>query len=240
LALITLGTAVLFLTMSAAASLAGSLRGEAGLAICALVIFTALIIERALFGIHPRQALGLLGLTRRPAGGLLPVLLISVPMVAYCPVLSVMTGTPVTMREGWILTAIGVFLQGGVAEEVIWRGFLFRHLRGGRGFWTASFLTMVLMVLAHVVLVWSLDPVSAAAAIIVSAVIVFPMCHVFELDHGAVWSVALMHAVVQGVPKLVDVPAEIASLAIVGWAVLSTLAPLLVFAFRRQVWAGVR
>jgi membrane protease YdiL (CAAX protease family) len=226
--------------MSATASLTGSLRGEAGLAICALMISAALAVERVLFGTNPGPALDLLGLRRRPSGGLLPVVLVTLPLVAYYPGLGIITGTLVPLREGWILTAIGVFLQGGVAEEVIWRGFLFRHLRDGRGFWTASFLTMVLMVLAHVVLVWSLDPVSAGAAIIISAIIVFPMCHVFELDRGAVWSVALMHAVVQGVPKLVDVPAAIASLAIVGWAVLSTLAPLLVFAYRRQVWAGVR
>jgi membrane protease YdiL (CAAX protease family) len=243
LARITIGVAFLYGVISLAATLAGSLRGEAGLAICALVIVAALAAERVLFGAPPRRALNLLGLTRLPSGGLLPVLLVCVPLVAYYPVLGIVTGAPVVLREGWVLTAVGVFLQGGVAEEVIWRGFLFRHLREGRGFWAASLATMGYMVVAHALLVWSLDPVSAAAAIVISAVIVFPMCHVFELDRGAVWSVALIHAAVQGIPKLFDVSAEIAPLAIVGWAALSILAPLLVFAFRRHaspIPSGVR
>jgi membrane protease YdiL (CAAX protease family) len=197
-------------------------------------------MERVLFGTSPRRAVQLLGLARPPAGGLRPVLLVSLPLVVYYPLFALLSGSPLPLREGWVLTAIGVFLQGGIAEEVIWRGFLFRHLRQGRGFWAATVMTMVYMVLAHVVLVWSLDPVSAAAAIVVSAVIVFPMCHVFELDRGAVWAVALLHAVVQGMPKLFDVPAEIGPPSIVGWALLTTLAPLLVFVFRRQPEPGVR
>jgi membrane protease YdiL (CAAX protease family) len=245
LARITIGVAFLYGVKSLAATLTGSLRGEAGLAICVLVIVAALAAERVLFGVPPRRAVNLLGLTRPPAGGLLPVLLVCVPLVAYYPVLGMVTGSAAVLRDGWIVTAIGVFLQGGIAEEVIWRGFLFRHLWAGRDFWTAHTLTMGYMLAAHAVLFWSLDPLFAAAAIVITAAIVFPMCRVFELDRGAIWSVALLHAVVQGMPKLFEVPAEMAevgSLAIVGWAVL-TLVPLLVFAFWKNpssVQSGVR
>ena len=229
---ITAGVAALYLLMTVAASLTGSMRGEAGLAICVLVVVAALGVERALHGTSPSAAFDLLGLVRRPGRALLVVCVVALPLVAFYPVLRLLFGDAVVLRAGWVLTAIGVFLQGGIAEEVIWRGYLYRHLREGRTVRAAMLGTMIIMVAAHVPLVWSLDPVSALAALIVSAVIVFPMCRVFDLDQGAIWSVALLHAVVQGMPKLFDVSPELASLAIMGWALMSTAVPLAVFAFR--------
>jgi membrane protease YdiL (CAAX protease family) len=230
---IAIGTISLYLIMSALGSLTGSLCGEAGLAICVIVIVASLAAEWLLFGVPPRRALDLLGLARLPGDGLMPVLLVSAPLLAYYPVLGLLSGSAIPLREGWLLTAIGVFLQGGVAEEVIWRGFLFRHLRCGRDFWRASLVTMLFMVAAHAVLVESLDPLTAGVAIAVSAVIVFPMCHLFELDRGAIWSVALLHAAVQGLPKLFEPQPQLSPLSIVGWALLTTLVPLILFAFPR-------
>ena len=77
------------------------------------------------------------------------------------------------------------------------------------------------------------DGFAGLASIVVSMIISFPMCYLFELDGRAIWSVALMHLVVQGVHKLVVVPDAIYTTSALAWALVVLVAPLIVFAFRR-------
>jgi membrane protease YdiL (CAAX protease family) len=42
------------------------------------------------------------------------------------------------MYPGWTLLVGGLFAQAGIAEEVLFRVYLFRHIREGRAFWPAA------------------------------------------------------------------------------------------------------
>ena len=44
---------------------------------------------------------------------------------------------------GWISLLPGLFAQAGIAEEVLFRGYLFGHMRVGRTFWRAAAVSML-------------------------------------------------------------------------------------------------
>jgi membrane protease YdiL (CAAX protease family) len=127
--------------------------------------------------------------------------------------------------------AAGMFAQGGVAEEVIFRGFLFRWLRRGRPFWRASVLAALPFVAAHLLLFATLEPGVAFAALFLSLSVSFPLAWLFDIGGGSIWPPAIVHAVVQGSIKLVDAGDQFLHLA-VGWMTVSAIVPWVVFALR--------
>ena len=131
---LTAGFAAIYLVLERTAAQTNSLFGEYGALICGLVVVAALLVERLLFGRTPRQALRALGFGRPTRRGLLAALLASLALLAYVPIFALVTGQPVALRDGWLWIALGIFLQGGIAEELLWRGYLFRHLRATRTF----------------------------------------------------------------------------------------------------------
>jgi membrane protease YdiL (CAAX protease family) len=64
---------------------------------------------------------------------------------------------------GWISLLPGLFAQAGIAEEVLFRGYLFGHIRVGRTFWRAAAVSMLPFVTVHLVLFFSM-PWSIALA----------------------------------------------------------------------------
>src|SRR5262245_13901489 len=91
---IVAGFAVIYLVLDRSAAWTNSLYGEYGLLICALVIAAALLVEGLLFGRTPRQALGALGFGRPTRRGLLAALLASLALLAYFPILALISGQP--------------------------------------------------------------------------------------------------------------------------------------------------
>jgi membrane protease YdiL (CAAX protease family) len=226
------GFAAIYLVLDRAAGWTNSLFGEYGALICALVIAAALIVERLLYAVPPQQALAALGLGRPAARSLLAALLAGLALLAYLPVLALATGQPLALRDGWAWIALGVFLQGGIAEELLWRGYLFRHLRATRGFWRAAAIAMIFMVAQHVLLLWTLPLPLALAALVVALATSFPLAHLFEIGGNTLWGAALLHWVIQGALKIVVVPEAALLPAQLGWMALSVLVPYLVFLVR--------
>jgi membrane protease YdiL (CAAX protease family) len=231
---LTAGFAAIYLVLERTAAQTNSLFGEYGAPICALVVVTALLVERLLFGRSPRQALGALGLGRPSGRGLLAALLASLALLVYVPIFVLVTGQPVTLRDGWLWIALGVFLQGGIAEELLWRGYLFRHLRATRGFWRAAAIAMIFMVAQHTLLLWSLPLPIAIAALAVALATSFPLAHLFEVGGNTIWGAALLHCVIQGALKVVVIPEAYLLPAQLGWMAVSVVVPYLVFVVRRD------
>jgi membrane protease YdiL (CAAX protease family) len=210
-----------------------SLYGEYGALICVLVIAAALLVERWLFGRTAWQALGALGFRRPRRLGLLIALLASLALLAYFPLFALVSGQPLSLRDGWLWIAFGVLLQGGIAEELLWRGYLFRHLRARRSFGRAAALAMLVMVAQHTLLLWILPLPIALAALLVALLSSFPLAHLFEAGGNTVWAPALLHCVIQGGLKVVVVPESKLLPAQFGWMAASVMLPYLVFFVRR-------
>jgi membrane protease YdiL (CAAX protease family) len=235
---LTAGFTIIYLVLDRSAAWTNSLFGEYGLLICGLVIAAALLVERLLFGRIPRQALGALGLGRPSGRGLLAALLVSLALLAYFPIFALVNGQPLTLRDGWLWIAVGVLLQGGVAEELLWRGYLFRQLRATRGFWRAAAIAMLFMVAQHVLLLWQLPLPIAIAALVVALLSSFPLAQLFEAGGNTVWAPALLHCVIQGALKVIVVPEAYLLSAQLGWMAASVVLPYLAFLVRRAASAG--
>jgi membrane protease YdiL (CAAX protease family) len=157
------------------------------------------------------------------------LILLTIPAYAWT------TGSVLTLdpRTPWLLP--GLFAQAGIAEEVLFRGYLFGHLRPGRPFWRAAGLSMLPFVAVHLLMFRSMPWPVALAGLILSVVLSFPLAHLFELSGATIWGPALVHFVVQGAVKVVIVSGEGSALFPFVWIAVSALLPILVLLVPRPV-----
>ncbi len=234
----TLGLSVAFfvglwLVLDQTASLLGSTRGEHGVAVCAAVLIAAMGSEYLLAGRRPVPALAALGLGRPRISTLgMTVLLVSL-LLCFFPLFSLVTGAPLSLRSdaGWL--AIGMFAQGGVAEEVIFRGFLFRRFREGRTFWRAATLSAVPFTIVHLALFLTLDFPLALVSLLLAVSLSFPLAWLFEASGCTIWPSAVLHSVVQASIKLVETTGDAFPTLAVGWIAIAALVPWTAFVLTR-------
>jgi membrane protease YdiL (CAAX protease family) len=210
----------------------GSTRGEAGLVVCVLVVTLAALAERWLTRAPLRACLVALGLSAPPARALLAAAALVAALIACLPLLAALTGVELALRPGAAWLALGMLAQGGIAEELLFRGFMYRHLRRTRTFWRAAALSAVPFAAAHLPLLWSLEPTVALLALAMAIAWSFPLAWLFDRAHGSIWPGAIVHAAMQsGVKLLVDDDADFQSLA-VAWVALGIAAPWVFFLLR--------
>ena len=211
-----------------------STRGEAGLIVCAALLALAIGAERWLTRARLADcalALGL-GAPRRPA--LLASAGLSLALLACLPLLAAFTGVELMARENATWLAVGMLAQGGVAEEVLFRGFMYRHLRSTRTFWRAATLSAVPFAAAHVPLFFTLDASVALLALAMAIAWSFPLAWLFDRAGGSIWPGAILHGVVQaGIKLLVDHSPAFQTLAL-AWVALGLAAPWLFFVLLRR------
>jgi membrane protease YdiL (CAAX protease family) len=173
----------------------------------------------------PRRARG----AARPRGRALAVAaLVSLAIVGGQLLAAAAIGAPLRLPADWPAVLIGVLLFHGLAEELVWRGFAFAHLRQGRTFRRAVLLSMPLIALTHLPVVVGSGVAVGAAAILVAAVTCLPLAHLWERGGRTLWAPALVHAAVDAF-KLFEPTGEPAfTLAL---AAVGLLVPLLALAF---------
>ncbi len=231
LARLMVSVALIWILFDRLALATNSQLGEAGLLVGVVVVAAVLLAQWLLFGPPLAAAPGRVGLGRPRAAGWLAAGVVSLLMLACFPAFAWATGTRLALRPGWLLLLPGLFAQAGVAEEVLFRGYLFGRLREGRTFWQAALLGMLPFLAVHLVLFARMDLAVAAAAVITSLVITFPLARLYELGGNTIWGAALVHWVVQGAIKVVLVgEASQLQLSLV-WMGLCLLVPWVVFAF---------
>ena len=98
-------------------------RGEAGLAVAALVTIATLAVERAWTGRSVARAALTLGLGLPRARGMTAAAAVCLLLVLVVPVFAWSTGTAARIAPGagWLLP--GLFAQAGLAEELLFRGY---------------------------------------------------------------------------------------------------------------------
>jgi hypothetical protein len=106
-------------------------------------------------------------------------------------------------------------------------------LRRGRSFWLAAWLSMIPFVGVHLLLFFTMPLPVALAALLLSAVLSFPLAHLFELGGGTIWPAALLHFVVQGTVKVLVMSGPASSRFPFVWIALSAVLPMLAFVVSR-------
>ena len=88
-------------------------------------------------------------------------------MLLFFPLFARATEPRSRLRDGWPLLVPGLFAQGGIAEECLFRGYLFGHLRRERSFWRAAWLSVPPFVAVHLLLfTYMPSPIAAAATLL--------------------------------------------------------------------------
>jgi membrane protease YdiL (CAAX protease family) len=230
----TLSFVMLYVAFDRLAAMLGSTRGEAGLAVCAVVLALVLAVEHLLTRARLRDCVRALGLGAPATRALVCAAVMSLALLACLPLLAALTNVELELRANAAWLALGMLAQGGVAEEVLFRGFMYRHLRETRAFWPAATLSAVPFAAAHVALLWSLELSVALLALAMAIAWSFPLAWLFDRARNSIWPGAILHAVMQGgIKVLVDDDAAFQSLAI-AWVALGLLAPWLFFAVLRE------
>lgn len=231
MARVYLGAALVYALFQWVAIATDSQYGEGGLLVGLVALLGTILAAVLLPASRDRGAaerVRALGLGRPRARGIAVAVALSVAMLGAYPLASALTGAPLTLREGWALSLPGLFAQGGIAEEVLFRGYLYGQLRHGRSFGRAVLLAAPPFVVAHLALFATLAPPIAGAALLLSVVISVPLARLFDLGGATIWAPAIAHFVVQSAPRLLTAEGLELELGL-AWMGLAMLAPWLVF-----------
>jgi membrane protease YdiL (CAAX protease family) len=201
-----LGASVLalFLLLHASATVLGSFRGEAGVAVTALVLAGTLIVQREVYGDTVARAGIAVGLGKPTPGSLWIALAIGFLLLLTIPAVAAATNERPSMYPGWPALLPGLFAQAGVAEETLFRGYLFGNLRRSHPFWKAAWISAGVFVAAHLLLFATMSWEIAAASTLLALAVSFPLSHLFELGGRTIWAPAIVHFVIQGGVKVVE------------------------------------
>jgi membrane protease YdiL (CAAX protease family) len=233
-----LGFLVLYGVLASLAELDAT--GRYGLLIMAAVLLAAVAVERLLYGVPTRDAPVRLGLGRPSGRAIVVALLVAALIQAVYPLVAGLTGERFALRPGWPWLLIGTFAFHGVAEELVWRGYAYGHLREGRSFGRAVAWTMPLIAATHVYVIAGNGWMVGLAAITVAAVTTVPFARLYELGRRTIWAPALLHTGIDSF-KIVSVPAGAQLTFSLVLAAASILVPLLVLAVplaRRDAASG--
>jgi membrane protease YdiL (CAAX protease family) len=234
----TIAFAVIYVVFDRFAVALGSMRGEWGLVVCAVVLLLTVGAEHQLTGASPGQSVRALGLGAPAGRALAAGVALSAGLLACLPLLAGLTGTTLAVRDGATWLVIGMLAQAGVAEEALFRGFMYRHLRRRRTFWRAACVSAVPFTLAHVPLVFTLAPAIALMSLGMALALSFPFAWLFDRADGSIWPGAILHATIQGgIKVLVDDAATFQNLAL-AWVASGLVSPWLLFLLRERVPAG--
>jgi membrane protease YdiL (CAAX protease family) len=224
---LVVGLFVVFGFFHVSATMLASDRGQRGILIGTLVVAATAAAGRFLPGRH-RGAVRNLGLGRPRVDGMAVAACIAVLLLIVALLFVRAKELTPASYPGWIALLPGLFAQAGIAEEALFRGYLFGHLRVGRTFWRAAAVSMLPFVSVHLVLFLSMPWPIALASVLLAVVISFPLARLFELGGGTIWAPALLHFVIQATVKIVVFPHGAQSFAL-AWMAASAIVPLLVF-----------
>jgi len=138
-------------------------------------------------------------------------------------------GIQLELRQSWPLVLVGALIFHGLAEELVWRGFVFHHLRDGRTFRRAVLVSMPLIALTHVPIILSNGALVGGLALLTAAVTCLPLAYLWERGGRTVWAPALVHGLV-GSWQLFERTYPVSFSIVV--MVVTLVVPLLALAFR--------
>lgn len=231
------GFALIYGILDGMARLLGDvLRIENALLIMGAVLMVALAVEIGVFRQNWRQALLALGLGWSGWRALGVALLITVLQLAAYPLITWLTGYRWVLPPNWPWTMVGIFALHGVAEEVLYRSYLFGRLRHGRTFWRAAWLAVLLFALSHLPILWSQGLVVGGMAVALAISSSFPFAYLYEQGRNTIWAPALVHGAVDTVIPILAAGgmAGGGQQAALIWMAISMVLPYVAFAFGKM------
>ena len=246
-----LGFVVIFSVFEGAGfALAGAPAAARLFAVSTIAIITTLVVQGLVTGERGRPLLRSLGVTAPSRDGvgpgaglgagspaaLLAAGVIGLGLIACYPMLSALTGVRwATGVSTWAL--LGVYAQNGIAEEMLIRGYLYRHLRARRRFGRAVLQVVVVHAAAHALLIPVVGVGVALSAMLVAGLIALPYAALLERGGATIWPTAVLHGTSDTIMLLLPTggsgsPGALPALLL--WFALIGLAPYLVLLLPRR------
>jgi hypothetical protein len=122
-------------------------RGQTGILVGAMVVLATIAVQVVLFGQDSRAAVRGLGLGFPTSRGVIAALTIGLLIGLVIP-LWCATCRSSSTRAGWDSFPASLPKRG--PEEILFRGYLFRHVRASRPFWRAVLLSLAPFAAVHV------------------------------------------------------------------------------------------
>jgi membrane protease YdiL (CAAX protease family) len=196
------------------------------------MVALALLLERVFFHRAPRAALYILGYKRVDVPSLVVGACVVLVMLAFFPIFAAATGAQLTLKSDWLWILVGAIALNGIAEETLFRGYVFGGLRrGGLSFARSGFISLLVFAAVHLVLFLQNPPIVAFLATLVAITAAYPMAYLFERGHNTLWGPVLVHVGTHAI-RLVDIPEPYYMTGLVAWIAFQIATPFLIFAFR--------
>ncbi|MCO6511754.1 MAG: CPBP family intramembrane metalloprotease [Aridibacter famidurans] len=206
----------------------GSDRGQAGLIVGVVVVAAVFAASRWLLGEAYPEAIRSLGLGTPGYKSLIAASVISGLLLLVVPVYVYSKGAEISMYPGWLILLPGLFAQAGIAEEVLFRSYLFGHIRRGRSFGRAALIAGGPFVLVHLALFATMPWPIALVSVLLATALLFPLARLYELGGGTIWAPAILHWVIQGTVKVIDLGPNSSEFALI-WILACAIVPYVVF-----------
>jgi membrane protease YdiL (CAAX protease family) len=214
----------LVLAMLGARAAAGAVGVGPGAALVLKGIVPALVAigatiacEARISGRPLRECMRAVGFRSPRPGQLRVVGLALIPIAASYAVIFALLRVPFETEAMLPLVIAKYAIAQGIAEEVLFRGFAFRHLRAGRTFGRAALLSAVIFAAVHLTnLLKGMTAevvIGMAISTVYAFVLAFPFALLFERGGGSLAGVSLLHFVIDSnnwFPKLGESAAGLA------------------------------
>jgi membrane protease YdiL (CAAX protease family) len=201
-----------------------------------VVAAAAVVIpEMLLFRSSLLQAIRDVGIGRPRWSVIFVAFLITMPLLVYFPLFSRITRIPLTLYQDWPSKLLTVVLMQGITEEILFRGYIFGHLREGRSFRRAAAISALFFGLTHLHLFMILDPLVAGIATLLAIVSHFPSAYLYERGRNTIWAGSIVHIAATGLGgNIFVIPSESSTMALSLFLVVTMISPYLVFLFFRR------
>ena len=193
-------------------------------AIALLASTTVLVVgERVTAGTPLRDIAARLGLGRPRGRAVVAAALVGAAVVATYVGGAALAGIDLELRSNWPSVLLGALLFHGVAEEMVWRGYVYGAFRRTATFRRAVVRSMPLIALTHVPIIAGNGLGVGGLAVLSAIVTCLPLAHLYDRGGRTIWAPAIVHGLI-GTWQLFErtFPVEFSLLILVG----SILTPL--------------
>jgi membrane protease YdiL (CAAX protease family) len=187
-----------------------------------------LVSERIVARTPWREIVPRLGIGRPTRRALIAATLVGAAVVATFVAGATVLGIELELRPNWPAVLVGALLFHGLAEELVWRGYVYGRLRAGTSFRRAVRRSMPLIALTHVPIIVGNGLGVGALAVLSAIVTCLPFAYLYDRGGRTIWAPAIVHGLV-GTWQLFErtYPLQFSLFVIVG----SIITPLAAFAF---------
>jgi len=156
----------------------------------AVAFFVQALLDRER---DPKRVLLSLGFGRPDSRVLSTSVLVSAALLATMPFIVAGTEGTFVLPDNWPWLALSIFMLNGIAEETVYRGYLFHRLRRVYTFRKAVTLGTLLAAAAHLPILATAGLVVGLLAILVAALTFLPFAVLFERSRNTLWAPSVVH-----------------------------------------------